>query len=419
MRRSGHRAAAGRGRMPFHNMSKDDQRRALARRVLAGEVSVAQAARDADVSRPTAHLWVKRAREQSLERMTECSRRPHHLPAATETVAPETEAAILAVKARFPAWGAKKLHAILWPPPSGPENGSSGSLRQGEQVVPGAAAAPATAAAVVCSRTVHRLLARHGQVGNGAATTQQSDGTIRFERAECNELWQIDYKGVGSGNNFPSPMSVLDDRSRFCLALRSVEAKTGEEAWKVLWETFGEYGLPEVILSDNGDGFNNTRSLGPTWLQAHLWRAGIKTTHGRVRHPQTQGKVERFHRTIETEVGHEALGDSAALCSFRNRYNWLRPHESLEMRTPGALYQSSGRARPAVLPAAEYASGAVVRKVDSVGKMSYHNERYRAGRGLSGEYVELREDADGTSGLAVWYAGVRVAALSDLRVPQN
>jgi transposase InsO family protein len=351
--------------------------------------------------------------------MTECSRRPHHLPAATETVAPETAAVILAAKAQFPAWGARKLHAILWPPPAangpanGPENGQ-GDLRQGD---PTEAAA---AAAAVCSRTVHRLLARHGQVGNGAATTrQQSDGTIRFERAECNELWQIDYKGIGSGNSFPSPMSILDDRSRFCLALRPVVAKTGEEAWKVLWETFGEYGLPEVILSDNGDGFNSTRSLGPTWLQARLWRVGIKTTHGRVRHPQTQGKVERFHRTIEVEVGHEALGDSAALCSFRNCYNWVRPHESLEMRTPGALYQGSDRARPAVLPAVEYASGAVVRKVDSVGKMSYRNECYRAGRGLCGEYVELREDEEGTGRLAVWYAGVRVAALSNLRVPQN
>jgi len=203
--------------------------------------------------------------------------------------------------------------------------------------------------------------------------------------------------------------------------LTPVFTKTGEAAWNVLWEAFGQYGLPECLLCDNGDGFNNTRSLGPTWLQARLWRLGIRTTHGRPRHPQTQGKVERFHRTISVEVDPAHLGDKQALSAFRHCYNWSRPHEALEMRVPGSVYKPSSRLRPDQLTEAESywaSTDAIVRKVDSYGKISYKNCRYHPGRGLSGEWVEIREEAQGKDmGMAAFYAGVRFAALDDLLIP--
>jgi len=399
--------------MPFQQMSHNDQRCRLAYRVLTEGRSIAQTAREFGVSRPTAYLWVKRAlegaeskgmdgdegdeaipavplSEKLVEQLSERSRRPHHSPAKTETTSPEIEEAIRQCRALHPRWGARKLHAVLWPSPQ---------------------------AAPISVRTTHRLLARQGllckDIPGTAPTCSLSEGKGRFERENCNELWQVDYKGVGS-SGFAAPLSVIDDCSRFCLALTPVAAKTGEEAWRVLWEVFGEYGLPECLLCDNGDGFNNTRSLGPTWLQARLWRLGVRTTHGRARHPQTQGKVERFHRTLSVEVGLPGLGDRQRLSQFRQCYNWYRPHEALEMRVPGSLYQPSSRARPANLPAAEASwscSGALVRKVDSCGKMSYGNRRYHPGRGLAGEWVELREEA---KGMAAFYAGVRFAALNDL-----
>jgi len=382
--------------MPFHQVTQEDQRRRLAYRVLKEGASIAAAAREFGVSRPTAHLWVDRARKQGIEALTEKSRSPVHSPARTEEVSPELLAAVRECRARHPKWGARKLHALLWPDP---------------QTAP------------ISARTVHRLLGRQGLLKATPPSPPLSDGTQRFERQTCNELWQVDYKGVGL-SGLPPPLSVIDDHSRFCVALQPVSVKCGESAWSVLWEAFGVYGLPEYLLCDNGDGFNHTRSQGPTLLQSRLWRLGIGTRHGRARHPQTQGKVERFHRTLSVEVDPCLLGDEYALSAFRHSYNWTRPHEALEMRVPGSVYQASVRQRPERLPdpASFWAvSNAVVRKVDSSGKMCYGGQRYRAGHGLAGEWVELREEGDGSdspgrSELAMFYAGVRFASLADLGI---
>lgn len=372
--------------MPFPEMSKQQARQKLAHRVLQEHISVAQAAREMGVSRQSAHLWVARAKQAGIENLSEASRRPHNIACVTPQ---EIEALVLEKKAAHPAWGAKKIHALLWP--------------AGGQPAP------------ICVRTVDRLLSRHGLTGKGGVYVPAAG---RFERGTCNELWQIDYKGMGQAWHY-APLSVLDDRSRFCVGLVPVAHKTGQAAWEALWQIFGEFGLPQCLLCDNGDGFNNTRSAGPTWLQARLWRLGIRTTHGRARHPQTQGKVERFHKTLELELGEAGLRQESvgAACGqfarFRQVYNWVRPHEALGQRVPGALYVASARPRPATLPAPEVAPGATLRKVDSCGKVSWGNQGYRAGRGLAGEWVEVREEA---SGRALFYANVRIASLEDLRL---
>ncbi len=372
--------------MPFQQMSKNQQRQRLAYRVLCEHISVAQAAREMGVSRQSAHLWVARAKEAGIENLAQQSRRPHHI--AHQTPEP-IEAAVLEKKAAHRAWGAKKLHALLWPPE-------------------GAVEAP------LCVRTVDRLLRRHGLTGKRSAPPA---AVGRFERGACNQLWQLDYKAMGESWHY-APLSVLDDHSRFCLGLVPVQAKTGEAAWEALWHLFGEFGLPDALLCDNGDGFNNTRSAGPTWLQARLWRLGVATTHGRARHPQTQGKVERFHKTLESELGQAGLRKESRGAArqeferFRQVYNWVRPHEAIGQRVPGSLYVASARPRPAQLPAPEIAPGATVRKVDSCGKISYRNQAYRPGRGLSGEWVEVREEE---AGEALFYAGARIGSLERLR----
>src|ERR1700694_2719882 len=99
------------------------------------------------------------------------------------------------------------------------------------------------------------------------------------------------------------PLSVIDDHSRFCLGIIPVLKPRSEDVFSALWDLFGDFGLPDCILSDNGSCFNSARSLGgPTPFQARLWLLGIRTTHGRPYHPQTQGKVERFHRTMQQEL---------------------------------------------------------------------------------------------------------------------
>ena len=348
--------------MPFRETSRMQNRKLLVSMVLSGEATISQAARLFEVSRPTAYLWVKRAKEQGVAPLQEESRRPHHIARTTDI---EVEAMIVAHKEARPAWGAKKLHALLWP--------------KKEE-------------APVCVRTVDRILARHAMVGkrNAAALALQ-----RFEREACNLLWQMDFKGMGKKPLW-MPLSVMDDRSRFCLALSPLKSTATRAVWGVLWEVFGEYGLPEYILTDNGDCFNSIRSLGPTPLQAKLWRLGVKTTHGRPAHPQTQGKVERFHRTLEAEY-HELLYTQsedqvkAAWEKLREDYNWTRPHEALEMEPPGHHYRPSDRKRPQELPPPFVPDGALLRKVDDYGKFTFRSQKYRAGRGLAGEWVYLQE----------------------------
>jgi transposase InsO family protein len=313
--------------------------------------------------------------------MAESSRRPLRFVRSTCT---EVQEALLALKAERPNWGAKKLLAKLWP--------------QG---------------APICLRTADRILSRHGLVGNIARPAHEP---CRFERQSPNQLWQMDFKAVGT-RRFEA-FSVLDDCTRFCLCLSPLTDLRSQTTFQALWNLFGEYGMPERLLSDNGAPFNSVRSLGPTPLQARLWLLGIPTSHGRPRHPQTQGKVERFHRTVEQEIGQILRkGDigqvQEAMGSFRQDYNWERPHEAIHLQVPGARYCPSPRVRPESMPKHEVADGALKRKVDSSGKIVYRMRSYRAGTGLAGEYVELREEQND---LAIFFAGIRIGSLTQLQL---
>lgn len=376
--------------MPFQERTRMQGRQKLAYCVLHEGVSVAQAAREAGVSRVTAYEWLGRARRDGIAEMQEYSRRPHHSPHVTDKLQ-EAREQVLQLKAQRPAWGAKKLHAFLWPPVE--------------------SAAP-VCVAPVCVRTVDRWLNREGLVVKRAVVGKPR----RFERPLCNQLWQLDFKGLEAHWGY-RPLSLLDDCSRFCLRLEPVVGRSTEDYWPILWQAFGEYGLPECILCDNGDGFNNTQSLGPTPFQARLWRLGVETMHGRICHPQTQGKVERFHRTLEAEWKEELRQKQVEAArqvwpGIVGDYNWVRPHEALGGRVPGALYVASSRPRPKHLPQAVIAEGAMSRKVDAIGRIRYNGRAYRAGRGLAGEWVELREEE---IGLVIFYANHRIAPLQDVQ----
>lgn len=370
--------------MPFQETTRMQERQKLAVQVLREGVSVAQAAREARVSRVTAYEWLGRARREGVAQMQERSRRPHHSPRVSEAIQAAREQ-VLELKAQRPAWGAKKLHAYLWP---------------GEQMEP-----------PVCVRSVDRWLKQAGLVVERGVTHKPQ----RFERAACNQLWQLDFKGLEAHWGY-RPLSLLDDCSRFCRRLEPVVGRSTQDYWPVLWQACGDYGLPDCILCDNGDGFNNTVSLGPTPFQARLWRLGVETLHGRICHPQTQGKVERFHRTLEDEWKQE-LRQAEVETARRvwpgivGDYNWVRPHEALGGRVPGAVYEVSVRVRPPRLPEAEIAEGALTRKVDEMGRIRYNSRAYRAGRGLAGQWVELREEE---GGLLIFYANHRIAPLQDV-----
>jgi hypothetical protein len=210
-------------------------------------------------------------------------------------------------------------------------------------------------------------------------------------------------------------LSVLDDHSRFCLCFEPVPEQTQAVVWTQLWRLFGEFGLPEAILTDHGSCFSGTWSQCPSGLEMQLWRLGIRTMQGRPYHPQTQGKVERFHRTVDVELTGrgQALRQpdreqaKAVYVPMIYSYNWRRPHEALEMRVPGAVYVPSPRLRPARLPEHELPEQAIKRKVQVTGEVSYQGQIYRVSKALGGETLEVR---DGAADYAFYYANVQVSA---------
>jgi transposase InsO family protein len=330
---------------------------------------VSAAAREYGISRKTAGKWL--ARFDAHDALLDRSRRPHHSPART---APGLERAVLQVRDAFHCWGPRKIHA---------------HLRRHGHPAPG-------------TRATADVLARHGRVARPAPDPGPPADVQRFERPRPDDLWPLDFKGwIEIGRARVSPLTVLDDHSRFLPALRPCTDLTMRTAWGVLWDALGEFGRPEAVLCDTASGTPGTPdSRGASGLESRLLRLGIRPTHGRPYHPQTRGKVERLHGTLVREVyPHLDRTDRAAFTAGLDHWrravdNPARPHEGIGDPPPAARWRPSPRPRPAALPVVEYPPGSVLRKVGSNGLFEYRRARVLAGRGLAGEPVRVEEADD-------------------------
>jgi len=356
-----------------------DARRRLVSLVREGR-SVGSVCAELGISRQTAYLWLKRAEEEGLEKMAERSRRPSTSPNESSA---DIVQSILQAWEEHPYWGARKLHALLWKDGKAP----------------------------VCARTVGRVLARNRRAAG--VKGMQEPQIHRFERAASNELWQADFKKLGPRRNRVETFNVLDDASRFCVLCRAVPNQTLDSLWGVLWEAFADYGLPGAVLTDNGPAFRNNGTWRWSSFDLRLMLLGIRPSHGSPYHPQTQGKVERFHGTLQRELG-EGFSHEEDLETFRTRYNWVRPHEALQMKTPGAVYEPSSRRRPSSMPEPFFLPGSQTRKVDDTGIFSFKGRHYNVGRAFAKHPVGILADEAGVLHL-VWGSFV-LAPLADFKV---
>ena len=233
--------------------------------------------------------------------------------------------------------------------------------------------------------------------------------------ATPNELWQKDFKGyfvLGNGV-VCHPLTVLDDCSRFLLNLSACSDERFATVQAQLTQLFRTYGLPDRMLMDNGApwGFDPAAGLTHpyhTKLSVWLLQLGVRVSHGRVRHPQTQGKDERLHRSLKQEVlKHATLGDLADLSTcqvvfdrWRPMYNSVRPHEALGNDPPAKHYHPSPRPMPTALPAIVYDTSIPVRKVDKGGRFAYGNREWRLGKAFAGFCVGIQpSEQDGCYGI--------------------
>lgn len=370
--------------MPWKECSKVEQRREFVSLALAEGANITRLSERFGISRKTGHKWLRRF--DNDERLDDRSRRPECSPQRT---ASEMEQAVIGVRDRHPAWGGRKIATRL--------------KDTGHQKVP----APST---------ITEILRRYGRLDEAQAFKHRP--YQRFQRAQPNELWQMDFKGYFSLRDGMRchPLTVLDDHSRYALGVRACSNERRETVQTELVELFRCYGLPLAMLMDNGPPWGTGAWHNPyTALVVWLLRLGIQVTHGRPYHPQTQGKDERFHRTLVDELlGREEFENLLTMQfgfdRFRFIYNHERPHESLGMNVPARHYAVSERSYPEQLPPIEYPSTMAVRSV-SYGCFSYKGREFRINKAFSGYRVGLSSsDQDGI--LNVFFCQHRIGQIN-------
>ncbi len=170
--------------------------------------------------------------------------------------------------------------------------------------------------------------------------------------AVVDQLWQTDATdwALADGTEV-AIISVLDDHSRYCAAATASATATREAAIACFDRAAAEIGLPQAVLSDRGTIFTGRTTGCVVAFERHLWVRGVTTVNGRAHHPQTQGKIERYHRTLSewlTDEGPfadlDALNDE--LNRFRRDYNTARPHQAIGDATPAERFTATPPATP-------------------------------------------------------------------------
>jgi len=370
--------------MPWNPMNPIELRKEFVQQAAVREVSFTELCVRYEISRKTGYKWLVRHRSGGEHALEDHSRKPQVQPAH---LAPEMEEKIIALRHKHPVWGARKLRKLL-------EEGGVDTL-------------PARS-------TVHAVLKRNGLIDPEASL--RSKPFIRFERDSPNSLWQMDFKGWFQTLERPChPLTVLDDHSRFNIALAALPAERTELVQAKLEDAFTRYGLPDAILTDNGSPWGSDWNHRFTVLGTWLMRLGIEHIHARPYHPQTQGKEERFHRTLNLEVISRRQWEGLGQCQeafdiWRTTYNSERPHEGIGDRYPAELYRPSLRRYDGPPPPPEYPQGTVVRKVDASGKISYKGVPHRVSKAFRGEYVRLIERPNGE--IQVLYGSTKITSLN-------
>lgn len=263
-----------------------------------------------------------------------------------------------------------------------------------------------------CVKTCSNILKRNGCVD--PAESLKHKPYQRFERERCNELWQTDFKG-----DFPLqdgsrcfPLTILDDYSRFSIRIEAKPNTLGvKDSFK---RAFQSYGMPDSILSDNGGQFAGFRG-GYTSFERWLMDHDILPVHGRIMHPQTQGKIERFHRTMNQELlKNKSFLDLADadlhLQNWRRKYNEVRPHEALGLKPPAQVYVPSTRIYRDTPDKFEYSGLYPVRKVNNWGYLRFDAVRVYLSETMADTYLEIRP-RDSDSSFIICYRNFKIAEI--------
>ena len=285
--------------------------------------NISEWCRRLEVSRQTAYKWRKRFREQGAAGLVDASRAPDEPHGKTDDT---VERVVVELRHRL--------------------------AREGLDHGPGSIADRLRAEGQVLSdATVWRILVRHGEITPQPKKRPRSSW-VRFERARPNECWAGDDTHYFlAGGREVRIINMLDDHSRLNVDSLAVAQCHSADIWSCFSRAAARHGIPAEFLNDNGRAWVSAEDFAPVLFARNLERAGVRQIRTSPYHPQTNGKVERFHQTQRRWLNARRPARTVTalqqlLDEFRGIYNNERPHRGIGRRTPASVWSAQPPATP-------------------------------------------------------------------------
>ncbi len=333
-------------------------------------LTVTEICRRYGISRQTYYRYRSRYLAEGISGLQDRSRRPLR---SVNQISGDLEVRIVDMRKDHPRWGARRIRAEL--------------ARAG--VDP-----PAIS-------TVHQVLVRNGLIAVRAPRKPAADK--RFEREIANDLWQIDATRMLLADGTEVwVVDVIDDHSRYLLAALAGPRATGDLAWDTFELAASRYGMPRQVLSDNGLIFTGRLHGLDVAFEVSLKDLGIELINSAPYHPQTLGKLERFHRTVKEWLADEGPPETLEhlqelLDGFRFHYNRQRPHQGIGDATPAERYGVAPITDEIVYPEPHnmtepvYPPEAHVRTVGATGNIGFNAKLIHVGARHARAHVRVIE----------------------------
>jgi putative transposase len=360
--------------MPWKKSEPMEQRAEFVMRALRTE-NFRALCQEYGISPKTGYKWQERFFRLGLNGMEEESGRAH---SHADQLREGEVCAIVRLKMAHPRWGPRKIRELYLR-----QHGKGASESSFKRVL--------ERAGLTEKRKRRRVVVEGGRLSSGR------------KAQAANEVWTVDFKGWWKIKEARcEPLTVRDEYSRYVLELRKLEDGRSQTVQRSFERLFECHGLPQAIRSDNGSPFASVQTLhGLSRLSAWWVALGIDLERGRPGHPQDNGAHERFHRDVSIEL--EGLGEETqeGLDLWRQEFNYERPHEALQMRCPGEVYQNSTRSFERTPQQLIY-PGMAARQVDKNGSMCWQDQKLFLSRSLAGWTVGLKNA--GGQLIEVWFA---------------
>ena len=339
-----------------------------------GKYTITELCKSFEISRPTAYRLINRFEEHGFDGLREQSRAPYKHPNATKENVVKN---ILALKNKYPRWGAKKIRILLF---------NDCSKNEIPSVI-----------------TVHNILKKNGLVCPQKRIRRVKPVFPIFDPKSCNEVWSADYKGKFLMGNkiYCHPLTIADSKSRFLFTAKGHYHENLKSAKAEFTRVFRLYGMPKQIHTDNGSPFGSVRAI-QRYTRLSYWfiQLGIAPVFSDPAHPEQNGRHERMHRDLKAACAkpsaHDLKAQQRRLNHFVKEYNNIRPHEALDMKTPAATHKFSTRPFIERIPKFYYDTNYKILKVTKNGAIrwkSYYWVYLTAA--LKGKHVGIQHIGNG------------------------